>query len=209
MGIDLGVGNFAAAKSANQYWNKRNAHLKSAADIVNKQKSTHMLIGLADKRNSAVKDFMHKASRSIVDMAANEDISVIVVGKNTGWKQESALSRVVNQSFVQIPHAKFIKMLTYKAARKGIAVVGTDEAYTSKTSFLDGELPVKHQPYAGKRIKGGLFRTAAGCLVNADINGAAQILRKVFPGAFAEGIGGVSAQRCAVSWFRPVIINLD
>ena len=216
LGIDLGVGNFAAVvsntgenpyiingkglKALNQYWNKQNAAYTAAAEVANATKETVRLLRLVNNRNNAVKDFMHKASRRVVDFAAQSDISVIVVGKNAGWKNACDMGKLSNQSFVRIPHANFINLLTYKAAMTGIKVMVTEESHTSKTSFLDGEKPEHKDTYLGKRVYRGLYRSANGTLINADVNGACQILRKVFPGAFAEGI--------ADTWFCPVIINL-
>jgi len=95
-----------------------------------------------------------------------------------------------NQNFVQVPHARFIDMLTYKAQLAGIAVVLTEESYTSKCSFLDMEPIKKHEQYMGKRVKRGLCRSASGKTYNADVNGAYNILRKVAPDVFAQGSSG-------------------
>jgi putative transposase len=98
------------------------------------------------------------------------------------------MSRQVNQSFVQIPHSMFIKMLEYKCQKYGLNIKITEEAHTSKTSWLDDESPQHHDNYVGKRVKRGLFKSADGMLLNADVNGALQIIRKVFPNAKADGI---------------------
>ncbi len=99
---------------------------------------------------------------------------------------------VNNQNFRSLPMRVFIDTLKYKLARKGITVTETEESYTSKTSVLDGERPVKHDEYAGRRQKRGLFRSGYGTKINADVNGAAQTTRKVHPKAFtwSEGIAG-------------------
>ena len=96
-----------------------------------------------------------------------------------------------NQSFVFLPHARFIAMLQYKAELVGITVVLTEESYTSKCSFLDAEAPEHHEQYVGKRIKRGLFRTALGKYLNADVNGAYNMIVKVVPNAFGNGRVGV------------------
>ena len=114
-----------------------------------------------------------------------------MIGKNTNWKQEVKMGKRNNQQFVAIPHARFIEILTYKAQLVGIRVIVTEESYTSKCSFLDKEPIKKQESYAGKRIKRGLFRAADGRLINADVNGSANIIRKVAPDAFAEGVEGV------------------
>jgi putative transposase len=125
-----------------------------------------------------------------------EGIGVLVIGKNEGWKNEIEMGKRNNQNFVQIPHARFISMFTYKAELVGIRVQITEESYTSKASFLDRDpLPVRKSnddaTYAlsGKRVKRGLYRAANGRYINADINGAGNIIRKVAPDAFgSEGV---------------------
>jgi len=122
------------------------------------------------------------------------------VGKNENWKQEANLGKKTNQEFVQLPHAQFISMLVYKANAAGIEVIVHEESYTSKTSHLDWEQPTKQEHYKGKRIKRGLFVTENGTVVNADVNGAAQVARKVFPTACAYGIaGGVNPVRVVIA----------
>src|SRR5947207_9102205 len=115
-------------------------------------------------------------------------IGVLVIGKNDGWKQEIEMGKRNNQNFVQIPHARFIQMLTYKAELVGITVKITEESYTSKASFLDRDpLPVRTQnddtrhTFSGKRVKRGLYRVSDGRCINADVNGAYNMVRKVAP----------------------------
>jgi transposase len=122
---------------------------------------------------------------------------MLVIGKNDGWKQAITLGKRTNQNFVFVPHARFIAMLTYKAELVGIQVQITEESYTSQASFLDGDpLPV-YDPanlapvFSGKRVKRALYRASDGRHLNADINGAYNIMRKVAPDAFGNGIGGV------------------
>lgn len=120
-------------------------------------------------------------------------MGTLVIGKNDGWKQNVRLGKRNNQNFVQIPHARFIDMLTYKAQLVGIDVIVTEESYTSKCSFLDGEAVCKQEQYAGKRVKRGLFRASDGRLIHADVNGSYNILRKAIPDAMSrhgEGIRG-------------------
>ena len=124
-------------------------------------------------------------------------IGALVIGKNDRWKQAIGLGKRTNQNFVFVPHARFIEMLTYKAELVGIQVQITEESYTSQASFLDGDpLPVydaaKPTPvFSGRRVKRGLYRAEDGRRINADVNGAYNILRKVVPNAFGNGIGGV------------------
>jgi len=127
----------------------------------------------------------------------DEGIGTLVIGKNPLWKQEVRLGRRTNQQFVCIPHARFIELLTYKAELVGIQVLVTEESYTSKASVLDADpLPVydadRHETpaFSGKRVKRGLYRAADGTPINADVNGAYNIIRKVAPEAFAQGSRG-------------------
>jgi putative transposase len=118
-------------------------------------------------------------------------IGTLEIGKNDGWKQAIALGKRTNQNCVFVPHAGFIELLRYKAELVGIRVVVSEESYTSKCSFLDLEPVGKQEVYAGKRVKRGLFQASDGRRLNADGNGAYNILRKVVPDAFGNGIGGV------------------
>ena len=128
-------------------------------------------------------------------MLVAEGIGTLVVGKNPGWKQDVELGRVNNQHFVQIPHARFIAMLEYKANRAGIRFVLQEESYTSQASFLDGDPFPAYDPkrenkpvFSGKREKRGLYRAKDGRTLNADVNGSYNILRKAVPDAFGKGI---------------------
>jgi putative transposase len=131
------------------------------------------------------------SSRRIVDHLVQRRIGTLIIGKNYGWKQQVNLGKRTNQAFVFLPHARFIQMLTYKAPLAGIQVVLTEESYTSKCSFLDMEPIGKRKVYAGRRIKRGLLRARDGRCLNADENGAYNILRKVNPNAFGNGIASV------------------
>jgi putative transposase len=213
-GIDIGVDNLLTMatntgatplivngkipKSVNQYYNKELAHWKSVCMMTSGRYSSARINGLTAKRNRRTDDYMHKASKRIIEECVRQDISTIVIGKNKEWKQESGLSKRVNQHFVQLPFARLIQMIEYKAKEKGIAVVLTEESYTSGTSFLDGEEPVKENYDKSRRVHRGLFKANDGRLINADVNGAFQILRKVFPNVSADGIEGVV--------LRPVVV---
>ena len=130
-----------------------------------------------------------------MDRLVQHHVGTLVVGKNDGWKQASGLGKRTNQNFVFVPHARFIEMLRYKAELVDIQVVVSEESYTSKCSFLDLEAVGKHDVYVGKRVKRGLFRASDGRCLNADVNGAFNILRKGVPDAFGNGRGG--------GWFTP------
>ena len=123
---------------------------------------------------------MHKASRIIVNYCMENNISTIVVGKNDEWKQNVYLGKVNNQKFVSIPFNSFINKLIYKCENVGIEIILTEESYTSGTSFLDGEMPDKSAFNKSRRIKRGLFKSNQGKLINADVNAAYQIMKKVF-----------------------------
>ncbi|GAB6890877.1 RNA-guided endonuclease InsQ/TnpB family protein [Geobacillus stearothermophilus] len=207
VGIDLGLDNFVTMvnnigetpivingkgiKSINQYYNKQKAYFQSILKKQNGLDWSKRLEKLTLKRNNKIKDFMHKASRHVVDWCVKHNIDTIVIGKNDNWKQEVDLGKRLNQAFVQIPYDMFIHQLQYKAEEQGVRVIVTEESYTSKCSFLDMEEIKKQKQYKGKRIKRGLFQSEKGILINADVNGAYNIIRKVFPKAFADGIEGV------------------
>ena len=193
MGIDLGVNNLLAAawdsedrpviingkplKSINQYYNKAKAHMQKEAKIYNGKNSTKRMNKLTAKRNRKIKDYMHKASRKIVDMAVSSGVGLIVIGANHGWKQEVHMGNITNQNFVSIPYKTLINMIEYKAKLEGIEVRIVSESYTSGTSFLDGEKPTKDYYDKSRRVKRGLFRSNNGILINADINAAYQMIK--------------------------------
>ena len=207
IGIDLGLDNFATItnncgliplvingkglKSINQYYNKQISHYKSIAKRVNKLDYTNRMRTLTFKRNNKVEDYIHKASRFVVDYCRNNEINTIVIGNNKNWKQNSKMSKRVNQNFISIPYYSFIQKVKYKAEEFGIQVIITEESYTSGTSFLDNELPIKMNYNKSRRKHRGLFISNKGVKINADVNGSYQIIKKVFPKAFADGIEGV------------------
>jgi putative transposase len=176
-------------KAINQGYNKEWARLQS--QLKGDRKSSRRLDALTDKRNRRVNSYLHLTSRRLIDLLVLLGIGTLVIGKNEGWKQDIKLGDRTNQNFVQIPHARFIDMLTYKAELVGIRVIVTEESYTSKCSFLDGEPIGKHAVYAGKRVKRWLFVASDGREIHADVNGSLNILRKVIPNAF--GAWGIEA----------------
>jgi putative transposase len=210
-GIDIGMNNLVAltsnkpafravvvngrpVKSVNQFYNKRKAELQKKLGHTG---TTKRMERMTNKRNRRIDHYMHAASKRIIDLLVQEGIGVLCIGKNDAWKQECEMGKRNNQNFVQIPHARFISMLTYKAELVGIRVQITEESYTSKASLLDLDpLPVRKNgdetkhTFSGKRVKRGLYRAANGRYINADINGAGNIIRKVAPDAFqqAEGV---------------------
>ncbi|HLZ63508.1 MAG TPA: transposase, partial [Ktedonosporobacter sp.] len=183
-------------KSINQFYNKRKAELQKALGHTG---TTRRMERLTNKRNRRIDHYMHTASSRIIDLLVKEGIGTLCIGKNDGWKQEVEMGKRTNQNFVQIPHARFISMLTYKAELVGIKVRVTEESYTSKASLLDRDpLPAYHPKrqgekptFSGKRVERGLYRAADGREINADVNGAGNIIRKVAPDAFgSEGVEG-------------------
>ena len=198
-GLDAFVINGKGLKSINKYYNKQMSHYREIAKRMNGRDYTDRMDSLTQKRNHKIDDYMHKASRYLIDYAVANHFNTIIIGNNKEWKQKSKMSKRVNQSFVGIPHMKFIEMVQYKAQEVGINVILTDESYTSGTSFLDGEVPVKENYDKSRRVARGLFVTDDGTKINADVNGAYQIMMKVFPNAFAEGIEGVALHPVRVS----------
>ncbi|WP_039763642.1 MULTISPECIES: RNA-guided endonuclease InsQ/TnpB family protein [unclassified Caldicellulosiruptor] len=213
-GIDLGLNNFVTLvnnigikpivingrviKSINQYFNKKRAEFMS---YVGNRGISRRIEKLTLKRNNKIKDFMHKTSRFIVNWCKENNIDTLVIGYNSGWKQEIELGKVNNQNFVSIPFYDFVNMLKYKCEEEeGINFIVVEESYTSGCSFLDREEINKTSYNPQRRIKRGLFKSNKGILINADVNSAYNIIRKVFPEAFAEGIEGVG--------LHPVRLNI-
>jgi putative transposase len=214
--VDLGVDTLAAItsnkvgfaprlvngrpiKSTNQFYNKRRAALQEA---LGHEGTTARLERLTTKRTRRINHYLHATSKEIIALLVAEDIGMLVIGKNLLWKQDVALGRVNNQHFVQIPHARFIDMLSYKAKLAGIRVVVQEESYTSKASFLDVDpIPVydpqrEEQPtFSGKRVERGLYRAKNGRRIQADVNGSYNILRKALPDSFGQGIEAALAVR--------------
>src|SRR5215469_9258588 len=150
-GIDIGMTNLVAltsnkpgfvpvvvngrpVKSTNQFYNKRKAELQKKLRHTG---TTKRMERMTNKRNRRIDHYMHTASHRIVNLLVKEGIGVLIIGKNDAWKQAINLGKRTNQNFVQIPHARFISMLTYKAELVGITVKVTEESYTSKASLLD------------------------------------------------------------------------
>lgn len=137
-----------------------------------KQYVTKHMKQLYRKRHNQIMDFFHKVSRFIINYCLKYDISQVVIGHNQGQKQKNQLKH-----FVQIPIFKLIDLLNYKLREHGILLHQIDESYTSGTSFLDNEQPNKPNYDKNRRIKRGLFKSSQG-LINSDVNGALQIMRK-------------------------------
>lgn len=205
IGIDIGIDNLASItsndknffyivkgtplKSMNQYYNKRKAQIQSELEKCNKKKFSRKLERLTNKRNLKIKNYLHNASRKIINLCKSQNVGNIVIGHNKGWKQEVNISKKNNQNFVSIPFNMFIQQLEYKGKIEGINVMVTEESYTSKTDHFVNE-PMKHlDERRGKRIRRGLFKSSIGKVLNADINGAIGIMRKVYAISDAQLMG--------------------
>ena len=219
--IDLGVRNLMSVtnncgmpcllyrggvvKSVNQHYNKKIATIMSKETIGSKKKfiPTDEYYKVTIKRNDQILDFMHKVAKHLILWCVENRIDTLVVGENKYWKQEVSLGYKENQKFVQIPFDTLKEMLAYLAQEQGIRFVRTEESYTSKASFVDGDpIPVyneeepKQYSFSGvrgpKSYKGnvrkqgfhGLYQTKDGTIMNSDLNGSANILRKAYPHAF-------------------------
>ncbi len=155
------------------------------------------------KRNCRVENYLHTASKRVIDWCVNHEIGILIIGQNQTGKQEIKLGKKNNQQFVNIPHYRLIEMLTYKAQRIGIKVIITEESYTSQSSCLDGDDLPKYGEnktiFSGKRVTRGLYKTRENKLLNADVNGSFNIMKKVIPDVFDQGIKGLP--------FNPVVVD--
>lgn len=163
-------------KSINQFYNKKIAKMKSK--LPKCCYSSKRINNFYKRRHNKIMDYLHKASREVVNYLVANAIDTLIIGKNNGWKQNITLGKKNNQNFVGIPFNTLIGSLEYKCQLEGINVITQEEAYTSKCSFFDNESIEKHDNYKGKRIKRGLFKTSFNQLVNADLNAALNILKK-------------------------------
>ena len=202
-GIDLGVNNLAAIvtnkgdsllvkgefiKSKNQWFNKQIAKNLRGQTIGtnNKRISSKALNKLCRKRQLFIEDIFHKVAKKIVLWCVDKNVSTIIIGKNKDWKRNIKIGKTNNQNFVQIPHSTLITYIKTVAIKSGVAVIETEESYTSKASFLDKDIVPSYKKeenvtylFSGKRIKRGLYKDGLGRTINADLNGAGNIMRKV------------------------------
>ena len=185
-------------KSINQWFNKENSrlqsiHMKQLHHKANdKVPYTNRQNRLLDKRDKRINDYMSKTARYIINYCINNNIGNIVLGYNPNIQKDSKLSKQVNQSFVSLPIGKLKDKLTYLCELYGINLILQEESYTSKASFLDkDDIPTyskndnvddkdsnNNYKFSGSRIKRGLYKTSDGILINADINGSLNILKK-------------------------------
>lgn len=200
LGIDLGINNFATCttndgksfiidgkklKSYNQWYNKQLSRLSSIKDHQKIKGCTNLQYLITRKRNNRVQNYIYCAAKKIVSYCKENKIGNIVVGYNNGFQENPNLGRINNQKFVMIPFGRFKSRLEYLCNLYGIRFIQQEESYTSKASFFDNDEIPKWNPlnpekrnFSGKRIKRGLYQTSKGKLINADVNGALNILRK-------------------------------
>ena len=203
--IDLGVNNLVAIttnkgqsllvkdkslKSINQFANKEIARIHSTQTILkpnSKVVSSKQLMKVYQKRNRRIEHFMYCTASIILKFCLENNVSKLVIGKNKDWKQEVKLKKKDKQNFIQIPFNSLISKIKEKLSCYGIEVLEQEESYTSKASALDfDKIPVYNDKsadtkFSGKRAKRGLYKTKQGILINADLNGALNIMRKAFP----------------------------
>ena len=195
--IDLGIDNLATIvfnqpgiypvlingkpiKSLNPRFNKDKARLQSAGE------GKH----IRSKRKNRINDYFHRSSKCIIDLCLSTDTGTIVIGYNQGWKASCNMGKVDNQNFTHISHLDLVNKIIYKAKQYGIDVIVREESYTSKASslYLD-DIPtyglVKNEKpvFSGTRVKCGLYKAQNGALLNADVNGSINIMRKAFKNA--------------------------
>ena len=196
LSIDLGMNNLCSCvssrdcfilngkplKSINQFYNKKLSKLQSERPLKGKYQdfnyNSSKITSLSLKRELKITDMLHKASKYLVNYCVKHKIGTIVFGRNKEWKDSIQLGKQTNQNFVSIPFYKLLKMLEYKCKMIGINLVTQEESYTSKCDSLAFEEVKHHEKYKGNRVKRGLFLSSIGKVLNADINGALNILRK-------------------------------
>ena len=201
LALDLGINNLVTAvssngrsfiidgrklKSINQWFNKENARLQSIKDKQHYgKKSTNRQKAIARDRNNKVNDYMNKAARKVINYCIANDIGALVVGYNETFQRNSHIGKRNNQNFVNIPYGQLRSKLEYLCRLNGIIFVKQEESYTSKSSFWDqDDIPVynadnpREYQFSGKRVHRGQYKTASGKAINADVNGALNIMRK-------------------------------
>ncbi len=197
--IDPLIINGKPLKSINQYYNKQKAYYQSILEKRQNKKTSKRLKKLSLKRKNKIDNYLHKASKQIIEICKEQNINTIIVGKNDNWKQDINLGTKNNQGFVNIPHSRFIEMISYKCEISGINIILQEESYTSKASFLSlDKIPKfskkdkEEHVFSGYRESRGMYKLKSQPVrINADVNGSYNILRKAVPNAFANGIEGL------------------
>jgi putative transposase len=201
--IDLGINNLVTLitednkpllfngrqiKALNQGFNRRLSKLQSIKDLQKITKTTKQIRRLYGKRENTLNDLFHKLSRIIVNYLVSNKVGNLIIGYNEQWKDSISLGKKMNQKFVQIPYLKLLNFLKYKCEMVGIRLTLTEESYTSKCDSLSLEKVCKHDSYSGDRIERGLFQSSTGKLLNADVNGGVNIMRKVVDDSYVSKI---------------------
>ena len=187
-------------KSINQYYNKKISEMRSELKKRHNTDWSKEMQRFTIKRNNKVDDYIQKATKMVIDFCKENNIDTLVCGYNSGWKQESNMGKQVNQKFVSIPYESIVYRLRYKCENEGILFKTPEESFTSGTSFLDEEEPIKENYDKSRRVYRGLFVSNNGTKINADVNGSYQITKKAFPNAFSNGIVGVG--------LHPTVVNI-
>jgi putative transposase len=201
LAIDLGVNNLATCvtnrgksfivdgkklKSINQWFNKYNAKLQSIKDKQGYGKTLTMKQKyIWNKRNNRVNDYLSKSARIIINYCLENNIGTLVCGYNNDFQRNSDIGKKNNQNFVNIPFSKLQSKLEYLCEFYGIKYVDQEESYTSKASFFDMDIIPEYKEkdnieysFSGKRVRRGMYKTLKGYILNADVNGALNILKK-------------------------------
>lgn len=210
IGIDIGLNNLCAIqntfgqqpliingkplKSINNYYNMKKALIQSELKKTNNLNWSAKLSQLTMKRDNKILNYLHKTTKFIKDYCELYNVDTVIIGSNKLWKQESKITR----NFIQIPFETLISQLQYKLREIGVRVILTEESYTSKASFIDSDKMEKCE-FSGKRMHRGLYKSENGSLMNADVNGASNIIRKVFS-EFKYEIKGVR--------LHPVVVTM-
>lgn len=200
-GLNPTLVNGRPLKSINQYYNKKLAKLKS--ELPKGIRTSLRIKKLTEKRNNKINDYIHKSSRFLVNYCVDNQLNTIVLGYNEGWKTGVEMGKRNNQNFVGIPFETIKWYINYKSYMEGINFITQEESYTSKCSSLDFEQIKRHDNYLGKRIKRGLFKSGEGKLINSDVNGSLNILRKAVSNVeFTNGIEAVAVLPKKIKSFK-------
>jgi len=215
--IDLGVNNLMTLtsnvglkplivngrplKSINQFYNKKLSKYQS--ELPKNVFKSLKINKLTYKRELKIDDYLHNTSKYIINYCLENELNTIVIGYNEQWKNGIDIGKKNNQNFVSIPFYKLIWTIEYKCKMNGLNLIKHEESYTSKCSSIDLEPVTKHENYLGNRIKRGLFKTSKGLIINADVNGSLNILRKAIPNViFTNGIEGCAVNPKRIKSFK-------
>jgi len=166
-------------KSYNNYYNKKKGKIQSELKVKNNKNYSKRLANLDIKRERFIDNYFNQITAYITKICLKNQIGIVIIGYNETWKQDINLGKINNRNFIYIPHYKLKCKLRNKLDSEGIELFEINESYTSKCSFIDNEPIKEHDSYLGKRINRGLFKSANNILINADVNGACNIARKV------------------------------